>query len=175
MFEFLRIYELTFIKRFYALRLLSKLSNETIKSLKDYNSTRSEFNSLKIKYDRQLLFKSYGSPMKLYGKLLDKSGTEMIVEKVEKLFDNAREDVSSSREFAIKKSETYILIMTSILTVLLGYRGIKYLVEDLLVNLPFNIGSFFALHPLRWTVLFWIILCTGMVLLNVFRYRAIKK
>lgn len=175
MFEFLRFYELTFIKRFYALRLLNKLSKKSIKSLKDYNSTRNEFTSLKINYDQQLLFKSYGSPMNLYGKLLDKSGTEKIVEKVEKLFVNAREDVNSTREFAIKQSETYILIMTSILTVLLGYRGIKYLVEDFLVNLPFGIGVFFALHPLRWTVSLWIILCISMVLLNILRYNAIKK
>jgi hypothetical protein len=175
MFEFLRFYELTFIKRFYALKLLNKLSSNSIKSLKDYNSIRNQFNSLKINYDQQLLFKSYGSPMELYGSLLEKSGTDKIVEKVEKLFTNAREDVNSSREFSIKQSETYILIMTSILTVLLGYRGIKYLVEDLLVNLPFNIGTFFSLHPLRWTVSLWVVLVVCMALLNIFRYRAIKK
>ncbi|RSK49687.1 hypothetical protein [Bacillus canaveralius] len=174
MFEFLRFYELTFIKRFYALKLLNKMSKKMIKSLKDYNSIRHEFNSLKINYDQQLLFKSYGSPMKLYGKLLEKSGTEKIVEKVEKLFTNAREDINGSRELAIKQSETYILIMTSLLTVLLGYRGIKYLVEDILVNLPFGIGTIFSLHPLRWTFSFWMILLISMVLLNIYRYKAIR-
>ncbi|MGV2941460.1 hypothetical protein AB5I83_17790 [Mesobacillus sp. LC4] len=173
MFEFLRFYELTFIKKYYAIKLLNKLSRKTIRNLKEYNSIRNEFNSLKINYDQQLLFKSHGSPTLLYGKLLEKSGTENVVEKVEKLFSNAREDVSNAREHAIKQSETYILIMTSLLTVLLGYRGIKYIVEDILINLPY-IGTIFSLHPLRWTFCFWIALIFSMVFLNIFRYKAIK-
>ncbi|PGT80556.1 hypothetical protein [Bacillus sp. AFS040349] len=173
MYEFLRIYELTFIKRFYAKKLLNKMSNNMIKSLKEYNSIRHEFNSLKVNYDEQLLFKSYGSPMILYGKLLEKSGTDRLVDKVEKLFTNAREDVNSSREFAIKQSETYILIMTSLLTILLGYRGIKFIVDDILVNLP-GVGTYFAMHPLRWTISFWIILFISMITLNVLRIKAIR-
>lgn len=175
MSEFLRFYELTFIKRFYALKLLNSLSSSSFNSLKEYNSNRKEFNALKRNYDEQLLFKTYGSPMELYINILEKSGTDKIVDKVEKLFTSAREDISSAREFAIKQSETYILIISSILTVLLGYRGIQYLVEGLLFNLPFKVGEIIALHPFRWTVSLWLILCFSMLILNLIRFKAIKK
>ena len=173
-FQFLRYYELTFIKKYFSLKLLYNLSNNQFKTIADYNVVRKEFNSLKINYDEEILFKSYGSPRTLYSKLLLKSGTNSILNKVETMLANAREDINSMREHNINKSETYILIMTSILTVLLGYRGIKYIVYDFLANLPYNIGTFFAEHPLRWTVTFWLVLCIVMVILNIFRYKANK-
>lgn len=173
MFEFLRLYELTFIKKYYALKLLKKLSNNNFKTLKDYNSAKREFNQLKINYDEQLLFKNYGSPMHMYSQLLVKSGTEKIVKKVENLFSDAREDVLNAREFTIKQSDTYILIMTSILTVLFGFRAIKFIIEDILINLPY-VGTFFAQHPLRHTVILWLILLGSMIALNIYRYISIK-
>lgn len=175
MFEFLRYYELTFIKKFYSLRMLNEISNENFKTITDYNKIRKEFNSLKINYDEQILFPIQSSPRYLYSKLLLKSGTNKLLDKVEIMLANAREDINSSREVNIKKTETYILIMTSILTILLGYGGIKLIVYDILTSISsFGIGQLFSAHPLRWTITLWFTLCIIMILLNIIRYRANK-
>lgn len=173
MFEFLRFYELTFIKKYYALRLLDNLSNNTFQAVEEYNQVRRDINFLKISYDEQNLFKSYGSPMKMYTQLLEKTGTNSILQRAELLFSSAREDVIGYRESVTTQTETYILIMTSILTVIFGYNGIKTLVYDILVNLPI-LGNYFALHPLRWSVALWVILLLAIGYLNFNRYRANK-
>lgn len=173
MFDYLRFYELTFIKKYYALRLLKNLTSNSFQSLKSYVSVREEFNFLKLNYDEENLFKSVGSPRATYTKLLEKSGTNNILDKVEDLFNNAFEDVKNKRNLVTTQLETYILIITSVLTVIFGYNGIKVLVYDILTNLPY-LGSVFSSHPLRWTVLLWIILLLGVGLLNVKRYKASK-
>src|SRR5699024_12104962 len=107
-----------------------KKKKKIYNTIKDYNTIRQKINNLKINYDEDILFKSHRSPKDLYSHILSKSGANSILSKVEILLDQTREDVSNIREHNINKSETYILIMTSILTVLLGYQGIKYIVYD---------------------------------------------
>lgn len=174
MFEFLRIQELTFIKKYFAVTIFEKISQQEIKTLDEYNVIRMELNKLRVNYDEQILFKSAGSAKNLYCDILEKTKTNEILNKVEKLFSATRDDVNSFREKRIDKVETLIFTLTSVLTVLLGYQGIKLIVYDILLNLPWKMNYIFISHPLRWTISLWLILLGIMGVLNFNRSRASK-
>lgn len=173
MFEFLRLYELTFIKKYYSLQLLENLSKKSFHSLKEFNEVKRDLNFLKLNYDEQNLFKSYGSPMKIYTKLLKNTGTDKVLHKVEGMFSDARDDAKNYRETINNQTETTILIVTSILTIIFGYNGIKLIVYDILSNLPF-IGYIFMNHQLRWAVGFWLILLSVVIWLNYRRFKVTR-
>lgn len=171
MMEFFIFHEYTFVKRFFALELLHKIQEEENFSLNDYNNLKSNLNSLKLRYDGYTIFNAQGSPRQMYEDLLEKTGTNRLIEKVENLLEDVRDEVSRKRELNVKKSETAILVASSLLTVILGYRGIKFIVNDLLANLPFGINSLFTKHPMWWTAGLWALLCLVMFWLN---YRRLK-
>ncbi len=58
------------------------------------------------------------------------------------------------KEFKVKSNETLILILSSILTIVLGYNGIKLMVNDILVKIPY-IKWYVNMHPLRTTLGIW--------------------
>ncbi len=141
MLDYLRFYELTFIKRYFLIKLLNEISLDTYKTLRDYNSVKKNLNFIKLQYDEEILFFTEGSPKELYKSILEKSNVHNLLTKVEDLIKNIREDVTNSRDLEIKQNETLILILTSLLTILLGYNGIKLIVSDVWGNLPF-LGHF---------------------------------
>ncbi|MCM3032840.1 hypothetical protein [Niallia sp. MER 6] len=167
----LRFYELTFIKRYFLKELLNNISKGSYKKLKDYDSVKKELNFIKLQYDEEILFFTEGSPKELYKSILDKTNVDNLLDKVEDMVKSVREDVSNFRERDIKKNETLILILSSILAILLGYRGLKYIVEDILINLNLPIiGILITNHPLRTTIIIWSLLVLYMLWLNVKRW-----
>lgn len=174
MFEFLRIQELTYIKKYFAMMIFKKMSKREIKTFEEFNAITSELNNLNVDYDEQVLFNSVGSVRELYIDISEINKTNEILRKAEKMLSAIRDDVNGFREISIKKTETLILTMTSILTVLLGYRGIKFIVYDILVNLPWKMNLIFIEHPLRWTIFLWSLLLVLMLFLNVKKAKATK-
>lgn len=167
--QYLRFYELTFIKRYFLIKLLDEISQDTYKTLKDYNSVKKNLNFIKIQYDEEVLFFTEGSPKELYKSILEKSNVNNLLSKAESMVKDVREDVNNFRDLEIKKNETLILIITSLLTILLGYNGIKLIVYDVLANFPI-IEAFVSKHPLRYTITIWFILILIMVGLNLRRW-----
>ncbi|MBJ7950222.1 MULTISPECIES: hypothetical protein [Bacillus cereus group] len=169
MFDFLRFYELGFIKKYFVRNLLQGSSNNQYTSSKDYNLLRKEFNFLKLQYDEDILFCSDGSAKNLYKAILEKTETNALLKKSEELFKNIREDIVIQKEIKIKSNETNILIISSLLTIVLGYNGIRLIVNDILTKIH-PINQYVILHPLRSTVLLWIVLISIMLYLNVKRW-----
>ncbi|MGK9185334.1 hypothetical protein KXS12_24250 [Priestia filamentosa] len=172
--EFLRFYELTFIKRYFLIKLLDEISQGNYKTIRDYNSIKRDLNFIKLQYDEEVLFFTEGSPKELYKSILEKSNVNNLLTKAEGLIKDIRDDVTNFRDLEIKQNETLILILTSLLTILLGYNGIRLIVNDFLANLPF-LGPFISKHPLRYTITLWGILIAVMVSLNVRRWKINKK
>ncbi|TMU85860.1 hypothetical protein FGG79_11730 [Bacillus sp. BHET2] len=90
------------------------------------------------------------------------------------MFIELKDDIDKQRDFQIKRNESFIFIVTSLLTVLLSYRGLKFIVNDILINLPF-LGLIINNHPLRYTVGLWGLLVAIMVYLNYLRQRSFNK
>ncbi|MFF2878135.1 hypothetical protein ACFVR2_17620 [Gottfriedia sp. NPDC057991] len=173
MYQYLRFYELTFIKRYYTSKLLKDILLGT-KNLKNFNRLKEDFNFVKLKFDEELILQSDGSPKELYKIILEKTGVNSLVTKCEKLLNDIRENINTNRETGIKNTELFVLILSTILTVTLGYTGIKLIVNDVLSNLPF-LGKYISEHPLRYTVYIWFALVLSMIILNVLRIKAYKK
>ncbi|KOR78366.1 hypothetical protein AM232_07750 [Bacillus sp. FJAT-21352] len=167
--QYYRFYELTFIKRYFLKELLTGISSGNYKTIKDYNAVKKELNFIKLQYDEEVLFFTEGSPKELYKSILEKTNVNKLLAKAEELVKSISEDTSIIRETRIKRNETLILILTSIMTILLGYTGIKLIVNDVLLNLPI-MGEFFMRHPLRYTVGIWFGLILVMVGLNFRRW-----
>ncbi|PES77231.1 hypothetical protein CN505_03175 [Bacillus cereus] len=174
MIDFLRFYELSFIKKHFVRNLLQGSSNNQFTSPKDYNLLRKEFNFLKLQYDEDVLFASDGSAKELYKTILEKTETNALLKKSEELFKSIREDVVTQKEIKIKSNETNILIISSILTIVLGYNGLKLIVNDILTKIP-PINQYVILHPLRFTVGLWSILTIIMIGLNIKRWIVNRK
>lgn len=168
MLEYLRFYELSLIKKFFLTQILDDISQNSYKSLKEFNNLKKDLNFLKLKYDENVLFFTEGSQKILYKKIIDKTNVDNILSKVESMIENIRDDITNNREIEIKNNEVWILIMSSILTITLGYTGLKAIVHDIFVNLPF-IGQFIEQHPLRYTLVIWGLLVVLMVWLNIKR------
>lgn len=176
MFDFLPFYELSFIKKFYIKNLILNLSQGEFKRLNDYIKIKSDLDFVIIKYDEELLFNSEGSPKELYKKILKRTGTDELLLKAQNFTNNARDNVSRHRENELKKKETLVLTMTSFLTVVLSFVGIKAIVVDVLSKITFW-GAFTAIsdHPVRTSVLLWVFINTVMAVLLFIRYRYTKK
>ncbi|MDR7074203.1 hypothetical protein [Fictibacillus barbaricus] len=174
MYEFLRFYELTFIKKFYLRNLLNNLNTKVYHTLSEYNSVKRDLNFIKLLYDEESIFLTDGSPKKLYCKLEEKTKTSHILSKVESMFSDLRDDIDKNREFEIKKNESFIFIVSSLLTVLLAYNGLKFITIDILGNLPI-VGEYVDNHPLRWTIVFWLLLVGVMFFLNIRRQKSFNK
>lgn len=169
MFDFLRFYELAFIKKHFVRNLLQGSSNNQFTSPKDYNLLRKEFNFLKLQYDEDVLFGSDGSAKELYKTILEKTETNALLKKSEELFKNIREDIVTQKEIKIKSNETNILFISSLLTIVLGYNGLRLIVNDILTKIP-PINQYVILHPLRFTVGLWSLLIFIMLYLNIKRW-----
>ncbi|WHX25118.1 hypothetical protein QNH47_13170 [Virgibacillus halodenitrificans] len=168
MLEYLRFYELSLIKKFFLTQILDDISQYSYKSLKEFNNLKEDLNFLKLKYDEDVLFYTEGSQKILYEKIIEKTNVENLLFKVESMIGSIRDDISNSREIEIRNNEVWILIISSILTITLGYTGLKAIVYDIFVNLPF-IGQFIDQHPLRYTLVIWGLLVILMVWLNIKR------
>ncbi|MBJ6722717.1 hypothetical protein I2750_21305 [Bacillus sp. PR5] len=169
MFDFLRFYELGFIKKYFVRNLLQNTSNNQYASTEDYNLLRKEFNFLKLQYDEDILFSSDGSAKDLYKAILEKTETNALLKKSEELFKNIREDIVTQKEIKIKSNETNILVISSLLTIVLGYNGLRLIVNDILTKIP-PINHYVILHPLRFTVALWSVLIFIMLYLNIKRW-----
>ncbi|WP_257209065.1 hypothetical protein [Bacillus cereus] len=174
MYDYLRFYELSFIKKHFVRHLLQGISDNIYTSPKEYNSLRRDFNFLKLRYDEEILFGPEGSAKKLYSDILEKTKTNALLKKAEELFKNIREDVITQKEIQVKSNETIILIISSILTIVLGYNGIKLMVNDILAKVPY-LGPYVLLHPLRFTVGIWSVLIIIMIVLNFKRWNVNRK
>ncbi|WP_232539633.1 hypothetical protein [Bacillus toyonensis] len=174
MYDYLRFYELSFIKKHFVRHLLKEISSNVYTAPKEYNAIRRDFNFLKLRYDEEILFDYEGSAKKLYKDILDKTNTTSLLKKAEDLFKNIREDVVTQKELKVKNNETLILIVSSILAIVLGYNGIKLIVNDLLIKVPY-IKFYVIPHPLRTTVVIYSLLIIIMVWLNGKRWYMNKK
>ncbi len=85
------------------------------------------------------------------------------------LFKSIREDVVTQKEIKIKSNETNILFIYSLLTIVLGYNGLRLIVNDILTKIPL-INQYVILHPLRFTVALWSVLISIMLYLNIKRW-----
>jgi hypothetical protein len=173
MLQFFRFYELTFIKKYFLKELMNDISLGSYKTINEYNAVKRELNFIKLQYDEEVLFFTEGSPKELYKNILEKTNVNKLQIKVEEMVKSIREDTSILRDADIKKNETIILMLTSFLTILLGYTSIKFIVNDVLANLPL-IGSVISKHPLRYIVSIWGTLILVMVWLNFKRWRVNK-
>jgi hypothetical protein len=170
MFEFLRFYELTFIKKFYATKILEDLSKGTYNTLAEYNHVRKELNFLLINYDDHLMFQADGSPKELYNKLLDKTGTELIQKKIQELVKNIRDDVNLNRETVIKERDMLTTLLTSSLTVTFGYVGIKSITENVLTTIPWGVGNIVKFQTGEVSIVLWVILLIIIISLNIYKF-----
>ncbi|MGI8282385.1 hypothetical protein AB2568_029175 [Bacillus mycoides] len=169
MYDYLRFYELSFIKKHFVRNLLNGISTNVYTAPKEYNNLRRDFNFLKLRYDEEVLFDYEGTAKKLYKDILEKTNTTSLLKKAEDLFKSIREDVITQKELKVKSNETLILIVSSILTIVLGYNGIKLMVNDILVKVPY-VNLYATTHPLRTTVGIYSLLIVIMVWLNVKRW-----
>lgn len=170
MIQYSRFYELTFIKRYFLKELLNDISLGSYKTTKEYNTVKRDLNFIKLHYDEEILFFTEGSPKELYKSILEKTNVNKLLIKAEEMVKSIREDTTILRDVEIKKNETLILILTSILTILLGFTGIKLIVNDVLTNLPF-VGNIISPHPLRFIIGIWGGLIGVMIWLNIKRWR----
>lgn len=168
MLEYLRFYELTLIKQYFLTQILDDISQKSYETLKEFNDLKSDINFLKIKYDEDVLFFTEGSQKELYKQIVEKNKVNILLSKVENMIDSISEDINNKREIEIQNNEVLILIISSILTIILSYRGIKVIVYEVLVNLP-CIGLYIDDHPFRYTIAVWGILITLMIYLNIKR------
>ncbi|MGR5914514.1 hypothetical protein ACT7DA_20535 [Bacillus pacificus] len=145
---------------------MNGISNNVYTAPKEYNSLRRDFNFLKLRYNEEILFSLEGTAKKLYKDILEKTNTTPLLKNAEDLFKNIREDVIAQKEFKVKSNETLILILSSILTIVLGYNGIKLMVNDILVKIPY-IKWYVNMHPLRTTLGIWCFLILIMTWLNL--------
>ncbi len=169
MYDYLRFYEISFIKKHFVRNLLNGISTNVYTAPKEYNNLRRDFNFLKLRYDEEVLFEYEGTAKKFYKDILEKTNTTSLLKKAEDLFKSIREDVITQKELKVKSNETLILIVSSILTIVLGYNGIKLMVNDILVKIPY-INFYVTKHPLRTTVGIYSILIAVMVWLNIKRW-----
>lgn len=169
MLEYLRFYELTLIKRFFLTQILDDISQNSYQTLIEFNDLKKDLNFLKLKYDEDVLFYTEGSQKELYKDILEKTNVNNLLSKVESMIKDIREDINNNRDLEIKNNEVWILIISSILTITLGYRGIKAIVYDIFTNLPL-LGQFIAIHPLRYTLIIWGLLVALMIWLNIKRF-----
>ncbi|MFJ6414350.1 hypothetical protein ACIQLG_16330 [Terribacillus saccharophilus] len=174
MFEYLRFYELTLIRKYFTKELIKNISNNKYKTLNDYNSIRKDFNIVKLQHDEEILFQSEGSAKSLYIDILEKSNVNKLVDKAEDIVKGVREDTLNLREHHIKNNETLILMITTLLTIVLGYRGIKSIIYEVAVYLPL-LGNTISKHPLRTTIIIWCELIVMMLFLNIKRWWNNKK
>lgn len=110
----------------------------------------------------------------MYKDILEKTNTTSLLKKAEDLFKSIREDVITQKELKVKSNETLILIVSSILTIVLGYNGIKLIVNDILIRTPY-VKSYALIHPLRTTVGIYVFLIVIMIWLNAKRWVMNKK
>lgn len=174
MFDFLRFYELSYIKKHFVRNLLHGISNDQFTTSKDYNLLRKEFNFLKLQYDEEILFGIEGSAKKLYKDIQEKTDINALLKKSEELLKSIREDVITQKEIKVKSNETNILIISSILTIVLGYNGIKIIVNDLFTKIPY-VNQYVILHPVRVTGGIWFTLTVIMIWFNVKRWFVNRK
>ncbi len=170
MFDCIRFYELAFIKKYYIRNLIDNMASSKYQSLVEYKKLKKDLNFLNFKFDEEFLFPYEGSARELYRSILEKTETNILQTKAEFLIKSLSDDISQERESRIKQNETSIVIFSSIITIVLGYNGIKIIVNDILCNIPL-FGYHINLHPLRWSIFIWSILVSVMVVFNVRRLR----
>lgn len=170
MFNFIRFYELAFIKKYYIRNLIDNIANSKYQSLTEYQKVKNDLNFLNIRFDEEFLFPFEGSARELYKSILVNTETDILQTKAEFLIKSFSDDISKERESKIKQNEISIVIFSSIITIVLGYNGIKIIVNDILCNIPL-FGYYINLHPLRWSIIIWLILVYTMVVFNIRRLR----
>lgn len=171
--NYFRFYELTFIKRYFLKTLLDNLSKGNYNTVAEYNAVIKDLNYVKLNFDADVLFATEGSPKDLYIELLEKSGVNKLEKKIENLINNIKESVSNSQSILVRKNETLILIVSSLLTILIGYNAIKLIVFDLLSNIPY-VGQIASTRPLVTTGVIWALLVVIMLSLNIKRWKFLR-
>ncbi|WP_026673994.1 hypothetical protein [Alkalihalobacterium bogoriense] len=157
--QMFRFYELSYIKYFYYRSLLQSLKNQDVSTLEGYNSIISEFNELQINYHSTIIFMDEGSPKDLYEQSLELTGVNELQKSIEVLIAKVREDVEKKRTLRIQATETYVLIVSSILAVILSYRGFDIIVEEVLLNLlSLDDNSAFYIKVVLWLLFFILII-----------------
>ncbi|MFC6649467.1 hypothetical protein [Paenibacillus rhizoplanae] len=174
MFQYLKFYELTLIKKFFAIKILVELSESTYVKLEEFNEVKKDINTLLLKYDDLLIFQSEGSPKEMYNDLLIKTGTEEIVSKVQRTVSNIREDINQTREFHIKDRDLSTTILASFITLLFGFAGLKSFIENAVIHFVV-IGSWVDKHKFTSTFSLWSILFVVLLLLNIRKVISYKK
>ncbi|MGR5963283.1 hypothetical protein ACT7DN_31475 [Bacillus paranthracis] len=81
MYEYLRFYELSFIKKHFVRNLLNGISNNVYTAPKEYNSLRRDFNFLKLRYNEEILFSLEGTAKKIIQRYLRKNKYYSFIEK----------------------------------------------------------------------------------------------
>lgn len=152
MFDVIRFYELTFIKKFYTQKMLIDLLNKNYKTLQEYNSLKKNLYYIKVKFDEDSLFQTEGSPKKLYENLLLHSNTNYLLEKVENLVRNIADDIKDQNDLEIEKTNKRISLFISLLTVFVSFEPIHYLTNYFFNGKP---GLAIAI----WGIFIVIIIC----------------
>lgn len=171
--NYFRFHELTFIKKYFLKTLLGNLSKGNYNTVAEYNAVIKDLNYVKLNFDADVLFATDGSPKELYIELLEKSGVNKLEKKIENLINNIKESVSNSQSILVRKNETLILIVSSLLTILIGYNAIKLIVFDLLSNIPY-VEQIASTRPLVTTGVIWTLLVVIMLALNIKRWKFLR-
>lgn len=170
MFDFTRFYELSFIKKYYIRNLIDNIANSRYQSLTEYKKLKRDLNFLNIKFDEEFLFPYEGSAREIYRDMLEKTEANILQTKAENLIKSLSDDISQERDSRIKQNENSIIMFSSIITIVLGYNGIKVIVNDILCNFPY-IGIVASQHPLRFSFGIWFILVFIMCMFNIRRWK----
>lgn len=176
MFEYLRFYELTLVKKFFAKTILEGLSKSVYKKVKDFSKVKNDLNMLEVTYNDNLIFQAEGSPKEMYKTLLERSGANETVEVIEKIIKNSKESISEQRDSSIKSSDLYTTILTSFLALIFGFAGLKSFVDNAIARIPiYFISNFVSNHPYRTTFGLWLILLIVLGWLNFNKIRSYQK
>lgn len=157
LFDFYCCYELSLIRKYYSRQLFNNLIKNKEPNHSNLVENKRLLDLVKLKYDEDIIFRFGGSPKNLYMKINENNGSNLYIKKSEKALMSLYNDISEIENIKRDRFNNTILIFTSIFSVLLGFTGIKEIVYNVLVNVPIETFNIIRLHPLRTTVLLWII------------------
>ncbi|WP_431811948.1 hypothetical protein [Lysinibacillus sp. FW12] len=130
--NFVKFYEMSFVKKYFLKDLLNQISESKSRNIKDYNRMIKQLNTVKFNYDKEVIFFTDGSPKTLYERILEKCNINDLEDKVENFLKLFKDDVQIIKDEKKNANELLLLSISSILTIVLGYTGLLNIFKTIL-------------------------------------------
>ncbi len=160
--NFVKFYEMSFVKKYFLKDLLNQISESKNRTIDEYNRMIKQLNTIKFNYDKDVIFFTDGSPKTLYERILEKSNINDLEDKVVNFLKLFKDDIQIIKDKKKNANELLLLSISSILTIVLGFTGLLTIFKTILGEENPNY--------IFYSKIVWGILIIIIIILNIRRW-----